>query len=123
LIDVLLVLLIMFVITIPMATHSVDIDVGTGEKCQDCPLNPIKNLVSISPQDAVAWNGMAVTQGQLARLLTQTRTMAIEPELQFEPHANAGYKISAETLATIKASGVTRFGFVGNERYRQFVGL
>lgn len=119
LIDVMLVLLIMFVITIPAATHSVDIDVGTSE-CFDCPLDTVKNRVVIDTDNTVRWNGKAVTQGQLASLLKQTRALPIEPELQFEPAANASYDASAQTLATIEASGVTRFGFVGNERYRQF---
>ena len=119
LIDVMLVLLIMFVITIPAATHSVDIDVGSSE-CLDCPLDPVRNRVVIGTNDTVRWNGKAVTQGQLATLLQQTRTLPIEPELQFEPSANASYASSARTLATIEASGVTKFGFVGNERYRQF---
>lgn len=119
LIDVMLVLLIMFVITIPAATHSVDIDVGISE-CLDCPLDPVKNRVVIDGDDTVRWNDKPVTQSQLAALLQQTRALPVEPELQFEPDANASYNSSARTLATIEASGVTRFGFVGNERYRQF---
>lgn len=119
LIDVMLVLLIMFVITIPAVTHSVDIELGTGG-CFDCPLDTVKNRVVIDSDNTLRWNGQPVTQGQLAALLQQTRAMPVEPELQFEPEANASYAVSARTLATIEASGVTRFGFVGNERYRAF---
>lgn len=119
LIDVMLVLLIMFVITIPVATHSVDIDVGASE-CFDCPLDPVKNRVVIDANDTIRWNGKAVTQGQLASLLKQTRALPIEPELRFEPGAYARYGASAQTLATITASGISRFGIVGNERYREF---
>jgi biopolymer transport protein ExbD len=77
LIDVMLVLLIMFIMVIPAATHSVELDLPAP--CTDCPLpnlEPTRNKIVI---DA-----------------------------------------SSRTLATIKASGVTKFGFVGNERYRQF---
>ena len=119
LIDVMLVLLIMFVITIPAATHSVDVDLP-GDECFDCRTDATKNRVVIDTDDTVRWNGEPVSQGQLAALLQQTRALPVEPELQFEPEANASYDASARTLATIKASGVTRFGFVGNERYRQF---
>jgi biopolymer transport protein ExbD len=120
LIDVMLVLLIMFVITIPVATHSVDVDLP-GDECVACPApDALKNLVTIGSDDLVRWNGTTVNQRQLAGLLAQTRAMPVEPELQFQPDANAAYQLSAETLATIKASGVTRFGFVGNERYRYF---
>jgi biopolymer transport protein ExbD len=120
LIDVLLVLLIMFVITIPVATHSVDVDVGLGPECLDCPMDPVINRVTIDTADTVMWNAVPVTAAQLARLLRETRSMPVEPELQFEPDASASYRVSAQTLATIQASGVTKFGFVGNERYRQF---
>ena len=122
LIDVMLVLLIMFVITIPVATHSVDVDLP-GEPCRECSLSELTNKVSVTASDALLWNGEPVSQKQLAGLLAQTRTLAVEPELQFEPDANASYSLSARTLAAIKASGVTRFGFVGNERYRQFANL
>ena len=46
--------------------------------------------------------------------------MAVEPELQFEPEPLASYDLSAKVLQLIKVSGVTKFGFVGNERYRTF---
>lgn len=120
LIDVMLVLLIMFVITIPAATHSIDIDLPT-DRCIECPApDSVKNLVALDDADTLLWNGEPITQSQLATLLNQTLTMPVEPELQFQPSANASYDASARALSTIEASGVTRFGFVGNERYRQF---
>jgi len=119
LIDVMLVLLIMFIITIPVATHSLPIDLPRD--CPGCPApDAIKNKVAIDASDRVLWNGTPVAQHQLAALLQQTRDLRVEPELQFEPDANASYAVSAHTLNVIKASGVTRFGFVGNERYRSF---
>ena len=54
------------------------------------------------------------------RNLNLTRDIVPEPELQFEPEANASYDLSARTLALIEASPVTKFGFVGNEKYRKF---
>ncbi len=121
LIDVLLVLLIMFIMVIPSATNSVELDLP--QDCRTCPLPPlgqVKNLITLDEGDQVRWNGEQVDQKQLSVILAQTRTLAIEPELQFEPSATASYDASARTLAVIKASGVTRFGFVGNERYREF---
>lgn len=119
LIDVMLVLLIMFIITIPLATHAVEVDLPRD--CSGCPTpDQISNKVVIDGADRVLWNGTPVTQRQLAALLQQTRDLPTEPELQFEPAATASYAASARTLNTIERSGVTRFGFVGNERYRQF---
>jgi biopolymer transport protein ExbD len=121
LIDVLLVLLIMFIITIPVATHSVDIDLPQGNPPpQDIVVDPVKNKLILTAQDAILWNGTPVTEGQLVTLLNETTGMNPEPELQFEPEALASYEITARVLNDIKASGVTKFGFVGNEKYRQF---
>ena len=121
LIDVLLVLLIMFIITIPVATHSVDIDLPQGSPPPtENMVDPIKNKLILTAQDQILWNGTPVDQGQLITLLGETTSMAVEPELQFEPEPLASYDISAKVLQTIKTSGVTKFGFVGNEKYRQF---
>lgn len=121
LIDVLLVLLIMFIITIPVATHSVDIDLPQpNPNPPPVDVEPIKNKLVITAQDQLLWNGTPITDGDLVNLLTQSLNMNPEPELQYEPEAQASYDKSAKTLEIIKASGVTKFGFVGNERYRQF---
>lgn len=63
------------------------------------------------------WNGTQVDDGTLVADLQKTTQMNPEPELQFEPDQAAGYDLAAKTLNIIKASGVTKFGFVGNERY------
>ena len=121
LIDVLLVLLIMFIITIPVATHSVDIDLPQGNPPPpETEIDPVKNKVLLTPTDQILWNGDQVNSGQLVTLLNETRSLTPEPELQFEPFGQASYELSAQVLQIIKASGVTKFGFVGNEKYRVF---
>ena len=121
LIDVLLVLLIMFIITIPVATHSVDIDLPTPpETPPDVIIEPIKNKLMITQNDELLWNGQTITDGELVQLLQESTRMNPEPELQFEPEQLASYDRSVRVLEIIKASGVTKFGFVGNERYRSF---
>ena len=119
LIDVLLVLLIMFVVTIPIATHSVEVDLG-GDGIEIPAPNALVNKLTVTQQDALLWNGEAVSEAQLAALLRVTTEMPLEPELQYEPEALASYDTSARVLQIIKASGVTKFGFVGNEKYRLF---
>ncbi|PLK22823.1 biopolymer transporter ExbD [Porphyrobacter sp. TH134] len=121
LIDVLLVLLIMFIITIPVATHSIDIDLPQPQPNDTPPpIDPVKNKLVLTPNDQILWNGTAISEGQLVQTLQQTTQMAVEPELQFEPEALASYDLSAKVLQDIKASGVTKFGFVGNDKYREF---
>ena len=121
LIDVMLVLLIMFIITIPVATHSIDIDLPqANENPPPDMVDPIKNKIVLTPQNQILWNGTAIDDGTLVANLQTSLTYAVEPELQFEPEANASYDLSAKVLNIIKASGVTKFGFVGNEKYRVF---
>ena len=120
LIDVMLVLLIMFIITIPIATHSVDVDLPTPSNQPTESVDPIVNKIVLTPEDEILWNGESINQNQLVANLQETLTFAVEPELQFEPEGNASYDLSAKVLNIIKASGVTKFGFVGNEQYRQF---
>jgi len=122
LIDVMLVLLIMFIITIPVATHSVDIDlpVPNNEPPPPDMIDPIKNKIVLSPDNLILWNGTPIDQSELVRNLEVTKTIQPEPELQFEPDQQASYDLSIRVLNVIKASGVTKFGFVGNEKYREF---
>ena len=122
LIDVMLVLLIMFIITIPVATHSVDIDLPVPNNTPPPPdmIDPIKNKIVLSPDNVILWNGTPINDGELVRNLEATKAINPEPELQFEPDQQASYDLSIRVLNVIKGSGVTKFGFVGNEKYRQF---
>lgn len=121
LIDVLLVLLIMFIITIPVATHSVDIDLPTPTPpTNPPPIDPVKNKLVLTVNDEILWNGTKLTEEELIYQLQQSLALPEEPELQFEPEALASYELSARVLDDIKASGVTKFGFVGNDKYRDF---
>ena len=65
-------------------------------------------------------DGTPITDGQLVANLQTSLAMPVEPELQFEPEAQASYDLAAKVLNIIKQSGVTKFGFVGNEKYRVF---
>jgi len=122
LIDVLLVLLIMFIITIPVATHAVSIDLPQPDPNPppENQIDPIKNKIVLTPSGEIVWNADTINKAELVRNLEETLEFAVEPELQFEPEANASYELSAQVLNIIKGSGVTKFGFVGNEKYRTF---
>ncbi len=121
LIDVMLVLLIMFIITIPVATHSIDIDLPSPNPLTDPPpVDPVKNKIVLTPAGEILWNGAPIDQGGLVSNLQESLKLPIEPELQFEPEPLASYDLSAKVLNIIKATQVTKFGFVGNEKYRVF---
>jgi biopolymer transport protein ExbD len=121
LIDVMLVLLIMFIITIPVATHAVNIDLPQATPPTDEQIiDPVKNKLVITQTNQILWNGAPTTGGQLVSLLAQTRTMDPEPELQFQPEEYASYELANQVLKVIKESGVSKFGFVGNEQFASF---
>jgi biopolymer transport protein ExbD len=121
LIDVLLVLLIMFIITIPIQTHAVKIDLPVNSDHNNPPpIDPIKNTVSVDPYGTVTWNGTPIDMVTLRLYLERTRAMSPEPELHVQPDAQARYAVVDNVLAIIKRSGVTKMGFVGNEQYRAF---
>ncbi|WP_120717055.1 ExbD/TolR family protein [Tsuneonella amylolytica] len=121
LIDVLLVLLVMLVITIPAATHSLAVDLPTcGADCEAVSVDPVRNRLSIDNDDTLLWNGAPIAEGALSSTLAATRRLPVEPELQFAPAAGASYDAAAHALSIVKASGVTKFGFVGNEAFRDF---
>jgi biopolymer transport protein ExbD len=122
LIDVMLVLLIMFIITIPVATHSVDIDlpVANPPDTPPPPVLPDKNKVVLTQDNKILWNGTQISDSQLLDNLKISLTLPVEPELQFEPEENAAYDLTAKVLNVIKGSQVTKFGFVGNEKYAAF---
>ena len=80
-------------------------------------INPKVNVIAVTHDDRILWNGKPVSLDQLQKTLIETANMAPEPELRFEPSASASYELSADALMAIKASGVTNFGFVGNEKH------
>jgi len=117
LIDVMLVLLIMFIITIPIQTHAVKIDLPQNATVPENALDPVKNRLTIDAAGTIYWNGSPIDKLVLRQYLDQTVQMTPEPELQFEPDQSTRYLVVDEVLAIIKRAKVTKLGFVGNERY------
>lgn len=118
LIDVMLVLLIMFIITIPIQTHAVKVDLPVNSPNNQPIVNSEKNKVGIDAAGIVTWNGAPVDEVTLRQYLDKTTQMNPEPELHFQPAPDAKYAKVDETLAIIKRSQVKKLGFIGNEQYR-----
>jgi biopolymer transport protein ExbD len=118
LIDVMLVLLIMFIITIPIQTHAVKLDLPVNQPNQTPPpIDPVKNKIVINAQDQILWNGAPVDPNQLRVYLDQTQQMNPVPELHLQPDATARYEKVDEVLGITKKAHVQKMGFVGNEYY------
>jgi len=118
LIDVMLVLLIMFIITIPPQTHAVKVDLPINSKTNTPIVDSVKNKVIVDAAGVVQWNGNPVDLVTLQQYLEQTKTINPEPELHFQPNPDAKYEKVDTVLAVIKRSGISKLGFIGNEQYR-----
>jgi biopolymer transport protein ExbD len=117
LIDVMLVLLIMFIITIPVQTHAVKLDLPQNTNTPPPPVLPEKNIVVVTAQGQILWNGSPVNQEQLRQYLEVTQQMNPIPELHLQPESTARYELVDQVLAVTKKAHVQKMGFVGNEYY------
>jgi biopolymer transport protein ExbD len=115
LIDVMLMLLIMFIITIPIQTHAVKLDLPT---CSGCPTpHATSNEIAITRKGTILWNEVLITEPQLRFELAATQRMRPLPELHLRPDAAARYEAVDRVLGLIKRERVEKVGFVGNEAY------
>ncbi|MEO5772829.1 MAG: biopolymer transporter ExbD [Sphingomicrobium sp.] len=120
LIDVMLVLLIMFIITIPVQTHAVKLDLPQNSNSPPPPVDPIKNKVVILANGSILWNGTPVNETQLRQYLDVSQQMNPLPELHLQPEPTARYESVDRVLAITKQAKVEKMGFVGNEQYATF---
>ena len=121
LIDVMLVLLIMFIITIPIQTHAVKLDLPVDDpNSVPPPIDPVKNKVVITAAGQILWNGGPVSQEQLRQYLELSQQIQPIPELHLQPEPEAKYVLVDEVLAVTKRAHVEKMGFVGNEAYMNF---
>jgi biopolymer transport protein ExbD len=121
LIDVMLVMLIMLIITIPIQTHAVKLDLPVNQPNQPPPpIDPVKNKIIVTAAGQVLWNGTPVDLVTLRQYLDLTTTMTPTPELHLQPEATARYELVDEVLAVTKRANITAMGFVGNEAYGNF---
>jgi biopolymer transport protein ExbD len=118
LIDVMLVLLIMFIITIPIQTHAVKLDLPTNNNAPPPPILPTKNQISTNAAGQVFWNGQLVPDMvTLRQYIDLTKNMDPTPELHLQPDPATRYDVIDNVIAVVKKSQVEKFGFVGNEAY------
>ena len=121
LIDVMLVLLIMFIITIPIQTHAVNLDLPVDQpNTPPPPIAPVKNKVVITAGGQILWNGTPVQQEQLRQYLELSQQIQPIPELHLQPEPDARYELVDQVLAITKRAHVEKMGFVGNEAYMKF---
>jgi biopolymer transport protein ExbD len=118
LIDVMLVLLIMLIITIPMQMHAVKMNLPVGDPPPAAPPQVVQ--VNVGVEGALTWNGTPITgRDDLERHMAQAAGQADQPEIHLLPDKLAPYSAVAGVLAAAQREGATKIGLVGNEQYVQ----
>lgn len=114
LIDVMLVLLIMLIVTLPPQRHAVKLD--TPVPCPDCaeiPDTPEPVRIRVDFDGSIMWNGEVVSRAGLDQRLSVEAKRAMQPELHIEPHRLAKYGVVAHVMAAAQRLGMTRMGIIG----------
>ena len=117
LIDVMLVLLIMFIITIPVQTHAVKLDLPPPSKNPPPLEQPQFNQIDIDFLSHIYWNKQEVDLPTLRGYLRQAAADPNEPELRLRPEPQAKYEVVDQVMAAAQQVGIKKMGFVGNEAY------
>ena len=117
LIDVMLVLLVMLIITIPIQLHSVNLNMPTGNPPPPL-VKPEVLKIDIDSTGTVYWNGEVVPdRATLEEKLTAAAAQAVQPELHLRPDKGAKYEIVAGVMASSQRLGLTKIGIVGSEQF------
>jgi biopolymer transport protein ExbD len=115
LIDVMLVLLIMFIVTIPAATHKLPMSLPSGPPPHVAP--PAVHRIGLDASGALSWDGIGFPEAALAGRLTAFRAATPEGVIELRADGEARYEAVDRVLATVKRSGIERLAFVGNEHF------
>jgi biopolymer transport protein ExbD len=117
LIDVMLVLIIMLIITIPVQLHAVNLNMPVG-KPPPLLKEPVVVTIDIDFDGTISWNGEPVPdRAALEARLLQAAAEPDQPEVHIRPNKLVEYKYVALVLASAQRLGVTKLGMVGNEQF------
>lgn len=120
LIDVMLVLLIMFIITIPIQTHAVKMNMPVPNNAAPPPKPPEIVRIDVDFDGTIGWNGEVIQagdRGAIEQRLAAIAAQADQPEVHLRPNKLVTYKHVAMIMATAQRLGVTKIGIVGNEQF------
>jgi biopolymer transport protein ExbD len=119
LIDVMLVLLIMFIITLPVMTHAVKLDMpqSKNQPPPDVVIEPIQ--LEVDWDGTVIWNGTPVQLSALEGYFRVEAAKNPQPEVHVRPNRRAPYDTVAKVLALAQRNNMQRIGFVGNEQFME----
>ena len=117
LIDVMLVLLIMLIITIPIQLHAVNLNMPNGNP-PPSDIKPEVLRIDIDARSTVLWNGEAVGElAEVERRFEQVAAQPVQPEVHLRPDKRARYETVASLMAAAQRTGLTKLGIVGSEQF------
>jgi biopolymer transport protein ExbD len=111
LIDVLLVLLIMLIITIPVQTHAVVLNMAAGTPP---PMQPVVVTIDVDFDGTLSWNGETTDRAGLDARLTAVAAQPVQPEIHLKPNRLVTYRHVAGVMASVQHHGLTKLAVIGN---------
>ena len=118
LIDVMLVLLVMLIITIPIQLHAVNLEMPVGAPPTN-NIKPEKVQIDIDDKSVVYWQGLPVTATELEADMKQVSLQATQPEVHIRPNKDSQYAVFANVLSSSKRLGLTKIAVIGAEQFLQ----
>lgn len=118
LIDVMLVLLVMLIITIPIQLHAVNLDMPVGAPPAN-NIKPEKIQIDIDENSTVYWQGLPVSGAELEENMTAVAQLPNQPEVHIRPNKASQYAVFANVLSSSKRKGLTKMAVIGSEQFVQ----
>ena len=118
LIDVMLVLLVMLIITIPIQLHSVNLEMPVGAPPTN-NIKPEKIQIDLDDRSVVYWQGLPVTAAELDEKMKLLAVQQPQPEVHIRPNKNAQYAVFANVLSSSKRLGLNKIAVIGAEQFVQ----
>jgi biopolymer transport protein ExbD len=115
LIDVMLVLLVLLIVTLPIQTHAVKLGMPSGPPSS---LTPTIVELGVDFDGAISWNGTRISRATMDAYLADAASKSPQPEIHVNPNRLANYDVVAKVLADAQRLGATQIGFTGIDRYR-----
>jgi biopolymer transport protein ExbD len=115
LIDVMLVLLVLLIVTLPIQTHAVKLGMPSGPPSS---LTPTIVELDVDFDGAISWNGTRISRATMDAYLADAASKSPQPEIHVNPNRLANYDVVAKVLADAQRLGATQIGFTGIDRYR-----
>jgi biopolymer transport protein ExbD len=118
LIDVMLVLLVMLIITIPIQLHSVNLEMPVGAPPTNM-IKPEKIKIDINEQNVIFWQGLPVSAQELDEKMKEIALQPWQPEVHVRPNKDSQYAVFANVLSSSKRLGVNKIAVIGAEQFLQ----